>query len=852
MPAFGGAQVKIGSAETTGGQAPAAVPKASGAFAGSKISLGGTAAPKVPAVPVPEKAAAPIAMPKTDIAPVKTENLFSKLKDLFTPKFGGTLPGVEAKPEKPKSQKAMVFEVGAGMDEAGKVKAKEAVDKVIATGSSEDYDSNVIKLPGARWGFDLNNSEFFQQNPLLTSIIKGVVELPERGIRTLGEGTGLSKPIEGYGGHSLYGGTRAARPTLYQVPSYADASSKMAGDLVDEGYPVATAVILSSAIHAGEFAGNALMYQGILEKGATTVATAAERDAARTVAADFLGKPKTMAQAEKNFQKIQMEFHPDKIGDAGQKISSQANNAIKVLREGGLPTQSTIKQGMNSILNKPVSELFGGASNVPAGIAPTMPIKGYLEAQNKVHAARTTLIDETTKALQAHGDDVTRLALTENLGLDAITANKIVNDAKALSVMKNPQKAIQETLQLSAPKGMTQVEAPKAFSGAKIELNKTAEEKAVAEKVYKGIKENGGVTISTKGAEPTKGFAYAPDKTTEYSVPEVDFHANSQKHINDFIEKNKVLLSQPGNHIGGWVDNGRVYLDVSRVGEPSAKTIQEAQDAQQLGVFDLERFETISTGQLAEDGKGVYTPTDEATNVYDKYRGKVSGADKEGGPSGGEKVQLDEGGGGEATPKKPVVTEEVSPKASRVFQRLQEENPELLSGDLSYNEMNLKKDAEKAVELVAKDKNLAFQIGMGMEEAPAGQTATAVNIALSEKALEEGNHTLYAQLIKNRSLAQTRRGQEIVAEKGSVTDNSTSRYVKELIATRLEHLGKKYLSTGLDVSTKKGGISIRKKSNKTRATEVIAKEVDKVKKKIGSTKELDLAEAQKLLDSLMC
>ena len=72
-------------------------------------------------------------------------------------------------------------------------------------------------------------------------------------------------------------------------------------------------------------------------------------------------------------------------------------------------------------------------------------------------------------------------------------------------------------------------------------------------------------------------------------------------------------------------------------------------------------------------------------------------------------------------------------------------------------------------------------------------TSTAVNIAMAEKALADGNTALFARLTKTRSLEQTRRGQEIVSERGSVSDNSTSKYVKELVASRLETLGKGYL-----------------------------------------------------------
>ncbi len=178
---------------------------------------------------------------------------------------------------------------------------------------------------------------------------------------------------------------------------------------------------------------------------------------------------------------------------------------------------------------------------------------------------------------------------------------------------------------------------------------------------------------------------------------------------------------------------------------------------------------------------------------------------------------------------------------SRVFQRLQAENP-VLEGDLSYNPIKLKEDAARATELIAKDKQKAYDIAMGKEKS-ADITSTAVNITLAEKALSDGNTALYAKLVKTRSLEQTRRGQEIVSEKGSVKDNSTARYVKELISTRLEKLGKEFLS---DITDK-----FNKKSNKERAMAKIDTEVTKLEKRIKN-KKLDTKTALDLLDKLTC
>jgi len=195
-----------------------------------------------------------------------------------------------------------------------------------------------------------------------------------------------------------------------------------------------------------------------------------------------------------------------------------------------------------------------------------------------------------------------------------------------------------------------------------------------------------------------------------------------------------------------------------------------------------------------------------------------------------------------ASAPKPVETETLKKLSSSVFERMKVENPSI-EGSLGYNPLNLEKDARKAVELVSTDKQKAYRIGMGIETSTE-VTSTAVNIALAEVALSEGNTSLYSQLIKNRSLEQTRRGQEIVAEKGSISDNNTSRYVKELISARMDSLGKKYL-TDLKLALKSN------KSNKSSAIGIIDQEVTKQQNSIKN-KILDFKEAQSLLDKLTC
>jgi len=88
------------------------------------------------------------------------------------------------------------------------------------------------------------------------------------------------------------------------------------------------------------------------------------------------------------------------------------------------------------------------------------------------------------------------------------------------------------------------------------------EESIVAKKATELTKKNGGVTINLKGDVPSQGFAYSPYKDVETVIPQENF---SQADIDNFIEKYYDRLNQEGHHLGVWIDDGKVYIDISKV-----------------------------------------------------------------------------------------------------------------------------------------------------------------------------------------------------------------------------------------------------------------------------------------------
>lgn len=340
---------------------------------------------------------------------------------------------------------------------------------------------------------------------------------------------------------------------------------------------------------------------------------------------------------------------------------------------------------------------------------------------------------EIMDVVNTHGPDVAREGLKDSLGLDHSTADKLVQSAVTKEARDNPDKVAEDELQKI------------------LEDKKPKEETSVSQKAFDSIKENGGVTITTEGNIPTKGYAYAPAKNTEFSISEAEF---TPQHLDDYAKEHAEALAQDGAHIGGWISEGKVYLDVSRVGKPSAKTIEEAQANQQLAVFDLEHFKEISTGQLADNK---YTKIDEASNIHDKHQREISGTSVEGGDGGVRQIPESKEGGdgknGEGSQPK-----EVAPATSRMttFEGTGETKTRGLSrgvdasavekqltehfGDLpEYNQLKIKDVSEKATSLVTADYDRAKRIAMGHEESLEGVPPEAVFIAVQNKAFADGD-----------------------------------------------------------------------------------------------------------------
>lgn len=171
---------------------------------------------------------------------------------------------------------------------------------------------------------------------------------------------------------------------------------------------------------------------------------------------------------------------------------------------------------------------------------------------------------------------------------------------------------------------------------------------------------------------------------------------------------------------------------------------------------------------------------------------------------------------------------------SRVYSRLKEQLQE--TDVVEYSVKHLKDLAKSSTSLIEKNPDKAYRVSMGLDKPKGIQTSASVNIALAEKALSDGQFDIASSLVKNRSLAQTARGQEIVSEK-LLTDNSTQRYLKELISRRLKDQKGLFNPQAL-------------KGDKTHP--VIRNIKEQAQKAVKSVKDFDIADAQSFIDSIIC
>ena len=105
----------------------------------------------------------------------------------------------------------------------------------------------------------------------------------------------------------------------------------------------------------------------------------------------------------------------------------------------------------------------------------------------------------------------------------------------------------------------------------------------------------GGFTLHDHvGDGPTSGYMVSMDKNTEDSRPMDEL---TPEVVQAFANKHAEALKSPTNYLGGWLDGGRFYLDISSHIPDLNQATNAAVRNKQLGIYDLNHGRTIDTDE---------------------------------------------------------------------------------------------------------------------------------------------------------------------------------------------------------------------------------------------------------------
>ena len=107
------------------------------------------------------------------------------------------------------------------------------------------------------------------------------------------------------------------------------------------------------------------------------------------------------------------------------------------------------------------------------------------------------------------------------------------------------------------------------------------------------IIENGGATFNlSTGTSPTSGYAVSLKGGSK--TPIDGTRKSIEQTIKEFISIHGLELSMPENHIGGWVDDGWLYLDVSIIMDNLSDAILMGKIHEQKAIFNINDGHSIN------------------------------------------------------------------------------------------------------------------------------------------------------------------------------------------------------------------------------------------------------------------
>lgn len=134
---------------------------------------------------------------------------------------------------------------------------------------------------------------------------------------------------------------------------------------------------------------------------------------------------------------------------------------------------------------------------------------------------------------------------------------------------------------------------PRSAGGASTSIRNPGEARGIVDKIIAaGKDQNGELGFSYQpfnDTYPTTGVMNSnfPERNENIAVD--DF---TEERLIEYVNKNADLLADPSNYLGGWVQYGRIDLDISRRFETLDDALKSAEENYQAGVFSLDEFKT--------------------------------------------------------------------------------------------------------------------------------------------------------------------------------------------------------------------------------------------------------------------
>ncbi len=111
-------------------------------------------------------------------------------------------------------------------------------------------------------------------------------------------------------------------------------------------------------------------------------------------------------------------------------------------------------------------------------------------------------------------------------------------------------------------------------------------------KLTSSILANGGASYSLRYGDLAgrKGYAVSCHKDREFTLTPAEL---TDSVLQNYLHENSDLLAMPDYFLGAWIDNGTLYLDVSKRVTSKAEAVRLCREHDQKAYFDLENLKTI-------------------------------------------------------------------------------------------------------------------------------------------------------------------------------------------------------------------------------------------------------------------